>query len=343
MLKTSRLSQWQQKTWKSIAISFCGFFALSAAIRGVWPKIAMGQQNASQATHTLKVQTEVVNVYAVVRDRKGRLIPDLNKDDFALTEDGAPQTIRYFSRSADTPLDLGIMVDTSPSQQRVLQVEQDQAKVFLNHVLQPKDLAFVLHFDVEVELLQDFTASLKRLSQAIDDTQINGGGAGPLPGTFPGANSGATHLYDAVYLASHDLMMNEVGRKVLILLTDGQDQGSKIRMQDSLDMAQKADVIIYAVDIVDRGFYGPLNMSFHGDEVLRKYSSETGGQVIKVNRASDTGSAFEEIANQLRTQYLLGYTPSNKTNDGGFRRIRVTVNGGNYKIQARRGYFAPTS
>lgn len=343
MLKTSRLHQRQGAKRTSLRISLKGVFAIYAAMLAFGPPTAVGQQSASQAPHTLKVQTEVVNVYAVVKDKKGRLIPDLNKDDFTLTEDGTPQTIRYFSRSADTPLDLGMLVDTSPSQQRVLQLEQDQAKVFLNHVLQPKDLAFVLHFDVEVELLQDFTSSLRRLSQAIDETQINGGGQGPLPGTFPGANSGATHLYDAVYLAAHDLLMNEVGRKVLILLTDGQDQGSKVRMDTSLEMAQKADTIVYAVDIVDRAFYGSLNMGFHGGEVLTKYASETGGQVIKVNRARDTAAAFEEIANQLRTQYLLGYTPTNKQNDGNFRRIRVTVKGGNYKIQARKGYFAPLS
>jgi len=302
------------------------------------------QQKPEPAPSTiLKISTEVVNVYAVVEDKKKHLIPDLKKEDFELLEDGKPQEIRYFSRETDTPLTMGILVDTSPSQGRVLGIEQEEAKAFLHQVLRPKDLVFILHFDVEVELLQDFTADQRLLAHAIDETVINGGGRGVLPSPVPtGDSGGATHLYDAVYLASTELLKNEVGRKVLILLTDGEDQGSRVKLETSLEAAQKSDVINYAVAIIDRSFYWGQAIGFGGDSVLRKFADDTGGRVIEVHRAKDASAAFQEIANELRTQYLLGYTPTNTKHDGAFRRIRVQVRNKDYKVQARRGYYAPT-
>ena len=292
---------------------------------------------------TLKVTSEVVNVYAVVRQRNGRLIPNLNKEDFTLEENHEPQVIRYFARETDTPLTMGILVDTSPSQGRVLEVEKTEAEAFLRDVLRPKDLTFVLHFDVEVELLQDFTADLHRLDKAIDETEINGGGF-RTPGTFPsGDASGATHLYDAVYLAARELLKNEVGRKVLILLTDGEDQGSRVKLEAGLEAAQKADVIIYSIEISDRAFYRGHGLSYSGDAVLRKLSEETGGRVIQANNPKGTSAAFRQIADELRTQYLLGYTPTNTKLDGTFRRIEVKVPTAEVKINARRGYYAPES
>jgi VWFA-related protein len=291
---------------------------------------------------TLKVTSEVVNVYAVVRQKNGRLIPDLNKDDFQLEEDQQPQVIRYFARETDTPLTMGILVDTSPSQGQVLEVEKTQAEAFLQDVMRPKDLTFVLHFDVEVELLQDFTSDLHRLDKAIDETEINGGGM-RTPGTFPSGDAGgATHLYDAVYLSARELLKNEVGRKVLIMLTDGEDQGSKVKLETALEAAQKSDVIIYSVEISDRAFYRRGGMSYSGDSVLRKLSEETGGRVIKANNANDTSVAFQRIAEELRTQYLLGYTPTNTKLDGTFRKIEVKVPNKDVKVNARRGYYAPT-
>jgi len=297
-------------------------------------------QEPPAAGGTLKVTTEVVSVYAVVREKNGRLIPDLNKDDFLLQEDRTPQEIRYFSRETDTPLTLGILVDTSPSQERVLEVEKSEAEAFLREVLRPKDLTFVMHFDVEVELLQDFTADLHRLDKAIDETEINGGGM-RTTGTYPSGDSGgATHLYDAVYLAARDVLKSEVGRNVLILLTDGEDQGSKVKLEAALEAAQKADIIIYSVNIHDRGFYARQGMGYGGESALRKLSDETGGRVIDAN-SKDSSVAFQQIANELRTQYLLGYTPTNTKLDGTFRRIEVKVHAGNAKVNARRGYYAP--
>jgi VWFA-related protein len=320
---------------------------------GVSP--ALSQESApATAEQTLRVSTEVVNVYAVVREKTNRLIPNLNREDFELSEDNVPQDIRYFSRETDTPLTLGIMIDTSPSQGRVLDVEQAEGKTFLRQVLRPKDLAFVLHFDSDVELLQDFTSNLNLLTRAIEETVVRGGSSGPLrsplpsplpaplPPPDPMAGVGGTHLYDAIYLAARELMKNEVGRKVLILLSDGEDQGSKVKLDAALEAAHRSDVIVYSVAVIDRRFYWGHVMGFSGDSVLRKLSEQTGGRVIEVKRASDTGAAFQEIADELRTQYFLGYTPSHTRRGGSFRKIRLRVRDRDYKVQARRGYYAPS-
>jgi len=290
---------------------------------------------------TLKVNVNVVNVYAVVHDHK-RLVPDLNKDDFELTEDNVPQEIRYFSRQSDTPLTLALAVDTSPSQQGVLYAEQQAAKQFVREVLRPKDAFAVLHFDLEVELLQDFTRDVQYLTKAIDETQINGGGARPMPSTFPTNGACCTQLYDAVYLAAHDLLGNEAGRKVLILVTDGQDEGSKETLNEAVESAQKADVIIYSILLVDRSAYGG-GMWYSGESALGKLSNETGGRVIRADNERNTSEAFQEIAAELRTQYQLGYTPSNNKADGTYRHIKVRVKQGHDVVQARRGYYAPSN
>ena len=318
------------------AASIAGFMlvmALSAA------STAAAQEVPQTAGPMLKVTTEAVNVYAVVRNKHGRLIPNLTKNDFEIKEDNVPQKITYFTRETDTPLTLAIMIDTSPSQERVLDVEQREAKAFLRQVLRPKDLACVIHFDLEVELLQDFTIDQRMLDKAIDETVINGGGHGVLPSPLPSRSVGGTHLYDSVYLAANELMSHEVGRKVLILLTDGEDQGSQESLNKALEAAQKSDCIIYAIDIVDRAFYGFGNMGFNGGSVLRKLCEQTGGDVIKVNKIKNTSAAFQKIADELRTQYLLGYTPSNTRKDSGFRKIKVRVTNGDYKVQARSGYY----
>jgi VWFA-related protein len=321
--------------------SRCVALAVCAALVAV----QAGAQEKPQpptSPQTLKVSINVVNVYAVVRDKKGHLIPNLNKEDFDVDEDGQPQEVRYFSRETETPLTLGILIDTSPSQERVLGTEKEEAKAFFRQVLRPKDLAFVLHFDAEVELLQDFTSDIHFLARAVDETQINGGGRGPLPGPFPTSQDPCcTHLYDAVYLASNELLKNEIGRKVLILLTDGEDEGSRVKLDAGLSAAQKSDVIIYSIDISDRMFYAMRRIGFSGDAVLKKLSEETGGRVTKVGKPGETALAFQQIADELRTQYLLGYTPTNSKRDGSFRKIRVQARNGDYKVQARRGYYAP--
>jgi len=330
---TDPARRFQLAVWRGLALGAI-FLCLVA------PRAVSQETPPATAEQTLKVSTSVVNVYAVVKDKK-RPVTNLNRDDFELTEDNAPQEIRYFSRETDTPLTLGILVDTSPSQERVLRVEQEEAKTFIRQVLRPKDMAFVLHFDIEVELLQDFTADHRLLARAIDDTVINGGGQGVMPGPFPTSGGGGTNLHDAVYLSARELLKNEVGRKVLIILSDGEDTGSKIKLNDAVEAAQKSDVIIYSVAITDRAFYWSQTLGFRGDATLKKYADETGGRVIEVNRAKDTAQAFQEIADELRTQYQLGYSPQNPKHDGSFRKIKVKVRDRDYKIQARRGYYAP--
>lgn len=329
----------RQQTGPADSLRPASIAALALVLFFLYAAPAAPQEAPQSSGTVLKVTTEAVNVYAVVRDKNRRLVPDLTKDDFEIKEDNVPQKISYFTRETDTPLTLAVMIDTSPSQERVLDVEQREAKNFLGQVLRPKDLACVIHFDLEVELLQDFTAELRPLESAIDETVINGGGHGVLPGPLPASSAGGTHLYDSIYLAANELMSHEVGRKVLILLTDGEDQGSKENLNQALEAAQKSDCIIYAVDIVDRAFYGFSGMGFNGDAVLRKLCEQTGGDVIKVSKIQNTSAAFQRIADELRTQYLLGYTPSNPRTDPGFRKIKVRVNHGDYKVQTRSGYY----
>jgi len=316
--------------------------ALAALGAGfVFPPAWLAQEVPPDKEERLRVTTEVVNIYAVVRDKKKPVL-GLNREDFEVTEDGRPQEIRYFSRETDTPLTLGILIDTSRSQERVLGVEQQEAKVFLEQVITKRDLAFVLRFDVDVELMQDLTANHRLLARAIDSTVIHGGAGGIMPGPFPTGGSGGTNLHDAVYLAARELLKNEVGRKVVIVLSDGEDTGSRMKLSEALEAAHKSDVVIYALAVIDREFYYGRTAGFSGDAILRRYADQTGGRVIEVDRIKDTAAAFREIAEELRAQYSLGYVSSNPLRDGSFRKVRVKVKGKDYKVFARRGYYAPT-
>jgi VWFA-related protein len=232
------------------------------------------------------------------------------------------------------------MIDTSPSQEHLLAAEQEQARAFIQEVLRPKDVGFVLRFDVEVELLQDLTSEQRLLGRAIDNTVINKSWYRLLPDPSAATSVGGTHLHDALYLASNELMKSDVGRKVLILLTDGEDQGSKVTSNGALEAAEKADVIIYSVALTDSSFYWAQDRGFRGIPVLKKLSMETGGRMVQVNEVRDTAAAFREIADELRAQYFLGYSPSNKLRDGSFRKIRVGVRDRNYRVRVRRGYYA---
>jgi VWFA-related protein len=303
-------------------------------------------EEKDQSVSTLKVNVNVVQLFFNVKDKKGGLIPNLAKDDFQLLEDGKPQTIKYFAAESDLPLTLGILIDSSGSQQRVLEMEKEVGANFLGEILRPKDMAFVISFDVDSNLLQDFTNSTRRLREALNSARINappsscgglpGAGGGPLPCS---SNPKGTVLYDTVYLASHDELAKEVGRKAMILLTDGEDQGSQLKINDAIEAAQKADAICYVLLIADRGFYGFGGYS--GDREMKKLAAETGGRVIEVGNKSDKlREAFDQIAQELRSQYNLGYTPTNAALDGTFRRVEIHTTKKDYKIQARTGYYA---
>ncbi|MGA8301481.1 MAG: VWA domain-containing protein [Terriglobales bacterium] len=298
---------------------------------------------------TLKVNVEVVQLFFNVKDKHGALIPNMPKEEFEIFEDGKPQTIKYFKAESDLPLTLGILIDSSGSQMRVLDMEKEVGASFLENIIRSKDEAFVISFDTDITLLQDFTNSVSRLRHALNEAKINTGGVscsgGPIgpQGPIPCSSTGprGTALYDAVYLASHDEFGHEVGRKAMVLLTDGQDEGSRLKIKDAIEAAQKADAICYVLLIADRGFYGFGGMGYSGDSEMKKLTQETGGRVIDVgNKPDKLRKAFDDISAELRSQYNIGYTPTNSNRDGTFRKVEVKSKQGDYKIQARSGYYA---
>jgi VWFA-related protein len=302
-------------------------------------------QDQDQAATTLKVNVNVVQLFFNVKDKKGALIPSLKKEDFQVLEDGKPQTIKYFAAESNLPLTLGILIDSSGSQARVLDMEKEVGGEFLSEILRDKDLAFVLSFDVNVDLLQDFTSSVHALKAALNTARINtaGGSGTGIPGlgggTVPTVGSPkGTLLYDAVYLASHDELAQQVGRKAMILLTDGEDQGSQLKIKDAIEAAQKSDSIVYVLLCADRGFYG---FGYSGDSEMKKLTQETGGRMIEVgNKFEKLKEGFAQIANELRSQYNIGYNSTNAKLDGTFRKVEIHANNKDYKIQSRSGYYA---
>ncbi|HEX3685379.1 MAG TPA: VWA domain-containing protein [Bryobacteraceae bacterium] len=343
------------------------------------------------ATPTFSTGVKVVNVFATVRDKDGKIVRDLTKEDFALEEDGRPQSIRYFSQQTDLPLTLGLLVDTSQSERRMLGTERDASDTFFRQVLRPdKDKAFLIHFDREVELLQDLTASREKLEKALDQIdkpqwgngdsgpsgdsggQGGGGGYGHGGGGRGGSGGrgygghGGTALYDAIYLASDDLMSKQTGRKALILLTDGEDRNSKISLSEAITSAQRADTLAYSVRIADdepsHSFGGPGMGGRHGGwggggmgggrgrggsresrpdgkKILQQISKQTGGSYFEVSKKKTVDQIYTQIEEELRNQYSLGYT-SDQTGSGVFRKIQLTVKQKGLTVQTRDGYYA---
>jgi VWFA-related protein len=299
-----------------------------------------------QSVATFKVNVNLVDVFFTVKDKQGNLVPHLNKGDCTITEDKVPQKLKNFVAETNQPLTLGILLDTSGSQTRVLPLEQDVGGQFLSRVLRQKDEAFLISFDVNVDMLQDFTNSPRLLSRAMSKAQINtagGNGAAGIPGagggTIPtmGTPKG-TVLYDAVYLASNEKLNQETGRKAMVLLTDGEDEGSDHKIQDAIAAAQKSNALAYVILIADRGFYGGFGYS--GYSAMKKLTEETGGRLIDVgNNGKKLEDAFQQIEDELRTQYVASYTPLNTKLDGTFRHLAVTCGDG-MKVQVRKGYFA---
>jgi VWFA-related protein len=301
-----------------------------------------------QSVATFKLQVNLVDVFFTVKDKQGNLVPHLSKDECTVSEDKVPQTLKSFQAETNQPLTLGILLDTSGSQMRVLPLEQEVGSEFLSRVLRQKDEAFLLSFDVNVDLLQDYTNSPRLLSRAMNKAEINtaGGGGGGIPGagggTIPsiGAPKG-TVLYDAVYMAAYDKMNQESGRKAMILLTDGEDEGSTHKIKEAIAAAQKSNVIVYTILIADRGFYGGFSMGYSGYSAMKQMTEETGGRLIDVgNNGKKLEAAFQQIEDELRTQYVATYTPSNTKLDGTFRHLSVECKGEGSKVQVRKGYYA---
>ncbi|MGA2371043.1 MAG: VWA domain-containing protein [Candidatus Korobacteraceae bacterium] len=329
-------------------------------------------------TPTFSSDVKVVNVLATVRDKKGQIVSNLTKDDFKLEQDGHPQTIHYFAKDTDLPLTLGLLVDTSMSQRRLIDQERTASYGFLNDLMRvDKDKAFVIHFDWEIELLQDLTTSHEKLEAALEklDTpqfnQASGSGGGGGGGGH--RSGGGTTLYDAIFLASDELMRKQEGRKALILLTDGVDIGSKVSLDRAIEAAQKSNTLVYSILYADPDAYGhpsfggpgmgrhggmggggmgrypgggggggyPQQQQPHdGKKVLQRISKETGGRFFEVTKKQPINEIYTQIEEELRNQYNLGFTPAKADATPGYHRITLTTTNKDLIVQTREGYYA---
>ncbi|MGA9800920.1 MAG: VWA domain-containing protein [Terriglobales bacterium] len=369
-----------------IVIGF-GIALAQSASEGPANNRSVAAANApDQPVTTMSVKVKVVNVLATVRDKHGKIVNGLNKDDFTLVEDGRPQTLKYFARETDLPLTLGMLVDTSMSQRRVLNEERDASESFLAQVLrEEQDKAFVIHFDREVELSQDLTSSHEQLRTALESLQTpeltrtsgGGGGGNGDPGQGSGRGSshrgGGTLLYDAVFLASDEMMKKQPGRKALIVLSDGVDMGSKKSLESAIESAQRANTIVYSILFKDDDAYGNgggfgrtgigipgmggpgmgrggigggrgggggrryPEQHADGKKILEQISKETGGRLFQVSKKEPVNQIYAQIQEELRNQYSLGYTPNPA--EPGYHKILVAATKKDLVVQARDGYY----
>jgi VWFA-related protein len=365
----------QSKT--RLAVLFVSFLSPGAAIAGA-------QTPASPAT-TLKVQVNEVILPVIVRDKKGQVVPNLKQDDFVLQEDGRPETIKSFSHETNLPFRLGLLVDTSRSQENALPGERSATGKFIDQMLsQPADKAFLLHFDHEVELLQDFTAAKSKLHHELDAmSPSSGGGGGGQSGSDDGSSGnrrrGGTQMYDAIYLASNELMLKEHGRKALIILSDGVDRGSKESLNDAIDAAEKANVSIYTVYFkgeedhsgggnpgmgrrggMGGGGYpgggggypgggrrgGPTGTSepkVDGKKILEQIATRTGGLWFEAKKKDSFDEIYAQIGEELHGQYLLTYTPDkagSSDDSDGFHKISLKAKDDKLQVITREGYYS---
>ncbi len=361
------------------------------ALPGLVPSL-QAQNAATTPAATIAVDVKVVTLPVTVRDKHGKIVRDLTKDDFTLQEDGRPQTIKYFSQDANLPLTLGLLVDTSRSQTNVLEAERNASRSFLDEmVVQEKDKAFLIHFDREVELLQDLTSSRDKLEAALvllkgpDRERSNDPND---PSNSPDSHhGGGTQLYDAVFLASNELMKKQQGRKAIIILSDGVDHGSKTYLDGAIESAQRADTVVYSIYFADthheEGQRQPNGMGRggggggwpgggggwpgggggggypggggrggpsggqrpqetpHGDgkKILQRISKETGGRFFEVSKKESVGEIYDSIAEELRTQYSMGYTPDKDSTSSDYHHIQLTVKKKDLTVQTRDGYY----
>jgi VWFA-related protein len=352
---------------------------------------AHGQAASQQGVATMSVDVKVVTLPVTVRDKKGQIVRNLTKDDFVLQEDGRPQVIKYFTQDTNLPLTLGLLVDTSLSQRNVLDQERSASKVFLDQMLtDAKDKAFLIHFDREVELLQDLTPSHDKLEaalQLLNTPQLEraGGGSSDPQSSDPQSSGNGqpqmrrgagTVLYDAIFLASNELMKKQQGRKALIVLSDGDDRGSKESLQSAIEAAQRADTVVYSILFADKnqnnGLGGPgggrhlgwpgggfpgggfpgggggsrgggrsqQEPRVDGKKILDQISRETGGRLYEVSKKQAIDQIYDSIAEELRTQYNLGYTPDKTNTETGYHKISLAAKQKDLVVQTRDGYYA---
>src|SRR5277367_6718630 len=358
----------------------CGSAALWLLLSLAFLSQTRSPLSGQQQGPTISVNVKMVTMFATARDKHGQLIRNLTKDDFVLEQDGHPQTISYFAADSDLPLTLGLLVDTSMSQRRVLDQERDASHAFLDHLLrEDKDKAFVIHFDHEVELLQDLTASRQKLEASLDQLgrpQFSQTGSGGSSGGDPngggsrgshGYGGGGTLLYDAVFLASDELMRKQQGRKALIILSDGVDHGSKETLRDAIETAERSDTLVYSILFADKEGYGngggyggghmggggmggggmgggghrryPQESRPDGKKILQQLSKETGGRFFEVTKKETIDQIYAEIDEELRNQYALGYTPDKTDAAVGYHKIQLTAKQKDATVQTREGFY----
>ena len=337
----------------------------------------------SQQLAPITLNVAAVNLLATVRDKHGNIIRNLTKDDFTLEQDGKPQTITYFAKESDLPLTLGLLVDTSLSQRRVLDQERAASRSFLDHVLrEDKDKAFLIHFDHEVELLQDLTSSRQKLLAAIDQLRTpqysqassgggssGGGGGGDGRGSHGHGHGGGTLLYDSIYLASNELLKKQQGRKALVILTDGVDHGSKESLVDAIETAQRADTLIYCILFADKeeghgeGGFGVPRMGGggmggggmggrgggyprrteesrpDGKKVLEQIAKTSGGRFYEVTKKETLDKIYADLDEELRNQYVLGYSPEKPDATVGYHKLHLAVKQKDAQVQTRDGFY----
>jgi VWFA-related protein len=283
----------------------------------------------------IRVQVNLVNLFATVRDKHKAIVTGLKQDDFQVYEDGQLQEITNFSAESNLPITLGILIDTSGSEYYMLSGEKEAGSRFLARVLRKGDLAMVMTFDTDVDLLADFTDDRAKLDRAINRAQINVPVSGVIvQGPLPSSGTGGTNFYDAVYLAAHDKLSDEAGRKAIVVLTDAEDTGSKLRLEDAIEAAQRTDTVVHILLVAADG----------GDQgVAKRLTDETGGRMIVVRSEKNLEAAFDQISEELRSQYTIGYSPTNKKHDGSYRKIKVEMKNKEYSVLTRRGYYAPNN
>lgn len=302
--------------------------ALAAALglAFLWaPALSGPAPPPQQEQTTLRIDVDLVNVLCTVQTRQGQFVTELEQQDFRIEEDGVTQSVTYFAKEVNRPLTLGVLVDTSPSVQDILPLEQRAAVEFLRTVLKKDDLAMIINFDRGVSLIQDFTNSLTLLEKAVGLLAIGGG----------------TSLHDAVFLACDEKLRHESGRKAIVLISDGGDTTSKLKIREAIESAQRADTVIYAISNRIGGFY---RRAYGNSGALKKYARATGGTAFFPNRPQKFRRAFQAIETELRSQYLLSYQSSNGKRDGSYRSIKVKLpSKKGLRVKARKGYYARSS
>jgi Ca-activated chloride channel homolog len=326
----------------------------AAAFASPSPTPRVREDLPQDSDEVIKVETNLTNIFFTAADKQKRFISDLKAEDIRVFEDGKPQDIFTFQQNIDLPLSLAILIDTSASEERTLPDLKIAARAFLENVLKAnRDEAAILSFTGETTLEQGFSGNLERLRRAIDRVEfvppsgyIGGGvvvnGTPPISGTNQNL-AGSTAIWDAVWATAEELISTsaEHTRRAIVLLTDGVDTSSRMKMHEAIERAQKADAFIYAIGIGDRYTF---NVN-EGD--LKKIADKTGGRAYFPKHEGDLRDAFAQIQRDLREQYLVAYSPSNKARDGSYRKIEIqlinpTMRERDLKLNYRAGYFAKT-